>query len=151
MDKERSRDDNGSGTFMGGFGNRPARRSGPTNLWLHYSENRSIALMVTPFVLLPAPPCRREQGIFSRSPPPPRFPFADPFPRATVPSCPTQGNHDGLRFPHNGSMFRGVFHTMETCFAKFSTQWKCVSPLFPHNGNLFSTPWKIPFLLTTNN
>ena len=30
VDKERARGDNGIGTFMGGFGNRPARRSGPT-------------------------------------------------------------------------------------------------------------------------
>ena len=41
------------------------------------------------------------------------------------------------KFPHNGSMFRHFFHTMETCFEKFSTQWNTVSPVFPHNGNMF--------------
>ena len=41
------------------------------------------------------------------------------------------------KFPHNGNMFPGFFHTMERCFAKFSTQWKHVSGTFPHNGNMF--------------
>ena len=31
---------------------------------------------------------------------------------------------------------------MEACFGGFSTQWKQVSATFPHNGSLFSTPWK---------
>ena len=29
-------------------------------------------------------------------------------------------------FPHNGNMFRKIFHTMEACFGHFSTQWKRV-------------------------
>ena len=40
-------------------------------------------------------------------------------------------------FPHNGNKFPGFFHTMETCFRKFSTQWKHVLGTFPHNGNMF--------------
>ena len=35
-----------------------------------------------------------------------------------------------------------VFHTMESSFGGFSTQWKQVSGSFPHNGNVFSTVWK---------
>ena len=38
-------------------------------------------------------------------------------------------------FPHNGSMFREIFHTMEACFGHFSTQWK-------HVSRGFSTVWK---------
>ena len=32
---------------------------------------------------------------------------------------------------------RFLFHTMETCFGGFSTQWKRVSENFPHNGSRF--------------
>ena len=39
------------------------------------------------------------------------------------------------KFPHNGNVFPGFFHTMEACFGHFSTQWKPVS-----RG--FSTVWK---------
>ncbi len=39
------------------------------------------------------------------------------------------------RFPHNGNVFRKIFHTMEAGFGHFSTQWKRVLPRF-------STVWK---------
>jgi hypothetical protein len=34
-------------------------------------------------------------------------------------------------FPRHGTLFRKIFHTMEHGFAGF-----------PHNGSMFSTPWK---------
>ncbi|MBP5787367.1 MAG: hypothetical protein J6Y19_06095, partial [Kiritimatiellae bacterium] len=29
------------------------------------------------------------------------------------------------------------FHAMEACLGHFSTQWKHVSRIFPHNGSMF--------------
>jgi hypothetical protein len=36
----------------------------------------------------------------------------------SFPGFSTQWKHVSENFPHNGSMFRHVFHTMETCFAQ---------------------------------
>jgi hypothetical protein len=38
-------------------------------------------------------------------------------------------------FPHNGNMFRKIFHTMEAGFGHFSTQWN-------HVSRGFSMVWK---------
>ena len=61
-----------------------------------------------------------------------------------APTPPPQYRHSRKQanFPMFFRQPNSLSPSAETCFGKFSIQWKHVSGTFPHNGKLFSTLWQ---------